>query len=188
MAHRFKPEHMDRLLSTEREKMISPELVWEALGLADTSVLADIGAGPGFFAVRGAKLTSGAVHAVDIEPQMLEKLAQRADEAGLTNVFTHEGNAQEIPLVDHTADQTLCAFVLHEVDNLALALAELRRITKLGGRVGMLEWDKKDTQMGPPVHERLAADELTAAAHAVGFSEVHELRPNDAHYLLVCTV
>ncbi|MCY0876496.1 MAG: methyltransferase domain-containing protein [Firmicutes bacterium] len=188
MAHRFKPEHMDRLLSTEREKMISPETVWKELGVTVSSVLADIGAGPGFFAIRGAKLTHGAVHAVDIEPQMLERLSQRAAEEGLTTVQTHEGNAQAIPLPDHTADQTLCAFVLHEVDDLAKALGELRRITKPGGRVGMLEWEKKDTPFGPPLHERLAAAELIQAAKAAGFVEVTEMKPNDVNYLLVCTV
>lgn len=188
MAHRFKPEHMDRLLSADREKLISPEEVWQSLGITASSVLADIGAGPGFFAIRGAKLTTGSVHAVDIEPLMLEKLAQRAVEEGVTNVLTHAGNAQAIPLADAVADQTLCAFVLHEVDDLAVALSELKRITKPGGRVGMLEWEKKDTQMGPPVHERLAASDLAAAARAAGFSEVQEVHPNAAHYLLVCSV
>lgn len=185
MGHRFNPEHMDRLLSKDREKMISPERVWRELDVQSDSVVADIGAGPGFFSIPAARATAAQVYAVDIEPQMLDAVRERAVRLGLTNVTTVPGRAERIPLDDAAVDRTLCAFVLHEVEDLAAALGELRRITRPGGRVGLLEWEKKETSVGPPVTERLDKKDLLTAARSAGFSAAREWQPNPDQYMLM---
>ncbi|MCY0869043.1 MAG: class I SAM-dependent methyltransferase [Firmicutes bacterium] len=186
LAHRFNPAHLDRLVSPERAKMLPPETVIGYFAADKSAVFADIGAGPGFFTLPAAQSTTGQVFGVDIEPAMLEALRHRAQEAGQDNIHTVVGDAQAVPLEDGQADCTLCSCVLHEVPDLSAALHELYRITKPGGRVVLVEWDKKETGFGPPVADRLDRAELASAAKAVGFvaTQVHE--PGEAHYALVC--
>jgi ubiquinone/menaquinone biosynthesis C-methylase UbiE len=186
LAHRFNPAHLDRLVSPERAKLLPPETVIGYFGADKSAVFADIGAGPGFFTLPAARTTTGPVYGVDIEPSMLEALQQRAEAAGQGNIHTVVGDAQAVPLEDAQADCTLCSCVLHEVADLSAALRELYRITKPGGRVVLVEWDKKDTGFGPPLADRLDREELKTAAKAAGFvsAQVHE--PGEAHYALVC--
>lgn len=185
MGHRFKPEHMQRLLSAEREQSLPPSWVWDHLRLGGCLDVADVGVGPGYFALPAAQRTTGTVYGIDIEPQMLAALKERALAEGKVNLVGLEGNADAIPLPDDAVDCTLCAFVLHEVDVLSRALAELRRITKENGVVGLLEWEKKETSYGPPVSERLDRDVLLAAAQAAGFSEIVVQVPNQDQYMLI---
>ena len=117
---------------------------------------------------------------------MLAALQQRAQKEGLTNVEALEGTAEAIPLPDRSVDRTLCAFVLHEVSDLDKALCELRRITKTGGVICLVEWEKQETSFGPPVVERLAKHDLKTALERVGIPVVSEQKPNDDHYLMVC--
>jgi len=188
LSHRFNPQHLDRLLSEEREKSLPPSWVWDALTVQNGNNIADVGAGPGYFALPAARLTKGTVYAVDVEPAMLEALKGRAQAAGLENISLVEGNAQAIALSDQAVDRTLCAFVLHEVDDLAVALRELQRITKKGGLIGLLEWEKKPTNFGPPIADRLSAEELEQAMRAIGMTQITSSKPNDDQYMLICTV
>ena len=118
--------------------------------------MADVGVGPGYFAIPAARQTNATVYGIDVETKMLVALQKRAQNEGLTNVQALEGTAEAIPLPDSAVDRTLCAFVLHEVSNLDKALRELRRITKTGGVLCLVEWEKQETSFGPPVAERLS--------------------------------
>ncbi len=186
MSHRFGPEHMERLLSPERHRLLPPETVLTELSVGLLTSVADVGVGPGYFAIPAAHKTKGIVYGIDVEPKMLAALQQRAKEEGLTNVETLEGAAETIPLPDRAVDRALCAFVLHEVPDLDKALRELRRITKTDGLLCMVEWEKQETSFGPPVADRLAKHDLKTALERLGMTVVKERKPNDAHYLLVC--
>lgn len=186
MSHRFNPEHMERLLSPERHRSLPPETVLTELSVGLLTSVADVGVGPGYFAIPAARKTNAVVYGIDVEPKMLAALKQRADEEGLTNVEALRGAADAVPLPDRAVDRTLCAFVLHEVPDLGKALRELRRITKTDGLVCVVEWEKQETSFGPPVAERLAKHDLRIALQRSGMTVVHEQKPNDDHYLLVC--
>ncbi len=185
MTHRFNPLHADRLLSAERMQMISPAKIIDHLNIQTDQIVADVGVGPGFFAIPFAKHTGNLVYGIDIEPQMLTLLVDRAEQAQV-QLEAIQASAEQIPLADQLVDRTLCAFVLHEVNNPVGALQEFKRITKKAGLIGIVEWEKKATKHGPPVEERLSREELTKAlAHA-------QLEPrewvdlSEDHYLCIC--
>lgn len=52
------------------------------------------------------------------------------------------------------------AFVLHEVPNMEKAISECKRILKSNGRLVILEWEAVESEMGPPIHERISSDSL----------------------------
>ncbi len=185
MPHRFHPQHADRLLSEERMQMISPDQVMDHLKIESGQMVADVGTGPGFFAIPIAKRTQQLVHGIDLEPLMLEKLKERA-ESEQVQIELMEASAEEIPLPDHQVDRTLCAFVLHEVDDPIRALQEFWRITKKEGLIGIVEWEKKATQYGPPIPERLSREDLDSMLEKAQL-QLHEwVDLNENHYLCIC--
>lgn len=184
MTHRFDPKKVNKLDNPERRKLLPPEEILAPLGIGGRDDVADIGAGPGFFAIPAARMTQGTVYGVDVEPQMLEYLREKAAEAGAANVKPVQSDAESIDLPDASVDKAICAFVLHEVADLQKGLAEIKRILRPDGRLLVLEWEKKETESGPPVEERLDAAELQPAIKSFGF-KTRVLRPNPNHYMIL---
>ncbi len=184
MAHRFNPEHRDRLMSDDRRKILSAQDVVRFLGVDGSVSIADVGVGPGYFAIPAAKSTTGRVYGVDVSSRMLDALQEHASNEGVGNIEVLEGDAQAIPLHDGAVDRALCAFVLHEVDDLHQAVSELKRITKPGGKIGVIEWEKRETEQGPPVSDRLSKDDLRQAFAQVHLHDAEEFQLNPNHYML----
>ncbi|WP_062305521.1 class I SAM-dependent methyltransferase [Alicyclobacillus sendaiensis] len=182
MPHVFRPEHALRLLGAERERLLPPDRIIDALEMQGHEDVVDIGAGPGFFALPMARRTKGTVYAVDLSKEMLAMLGERAAQAGLTHVQTLEAPADRLPLPAESVDRALMAFVLHEVPDRIAALGEVRRVLRPGGKFLLLEWDKRPMEMGPPVDERLSLDDCEEALKAAGFKVLHRVFPNDVHY------
>ncbi|WP_206881168.1 class I SAM-dependent methyltransferase [Alicyclobacillus mali (ex Roth et al. 2021)] len=182
MPHVFRPEHAMRLVNEERERLLPPDRIIDAMEVHGQEDVIDIGAGPGFFALPMARRTQGTVYAVDLSPEMLAMLSERARQAGLDHVQVVEATADQLPLPDESVDRALMAFVLHEVPDQAAALREVHRVLRPGGKFLLLEWDKRPMDMGPPVEERLALDVSEAALRSAGFDILHRIFPNDVHY------
>ena len=186
MTHRFNPHHAHRLLSEERMQLIPPSKVIEHLQIEAGHKVADVGAGPGYFAIPVARHTGSLVYGIDVEPQMLSMLTERAEQAQVTLQAVH-ASAERIPLSEGLVDRTLCAFVLHEVDNPSLALQEFRRITTNEGLIGIVEWEKKVTKHGPPVQERLSREELMKELGKAKLKPQKWVELNEDQYLCICS-
>ncbi|MCA0988683.1 class I SAM-dependent methyltransferase [Guptibacillus algicola] len=154
---RFKPGKADRLLDPKRKEIISPEEVISTLHLKNTDHVADFGAGNGYFTLPVAEAVQK-VYAVDIEKQMLDLLEKRA--SAHDNIEYVVSDLEDIQLPDHTVDKAIAAFVLHEVPDLTKAFAEFKRIIKPRQRLLVLEWEKIEMDMGPPVHERMSSETM----------------------------
>jgi len=184
MPHVFRPEHAMRLIALERARLLPADRVLDALDVQAHHDVIDIGAGPGYFALPLARRTRGKVFAVDLSPEMLQMLSERARESGVS-IEAHQAPAERLPLEDASVDRALMAFVLHEVPDRQAAVREVRRVLREKGRFLLLEWDKRPMDMGPPVEERLSVDECEALLVAEGFRILHRIYPNDVHYGLV---
>lgn len=182
-GHRFDPKHMEKLVNPERRKMLPPEEILKLLDVQTEHTVADIGCGPGFFTIPLATVAED-VYGVDVSPEMLRMLKERADEQGLNNITLVESPAEHIALADAAVDRAICSLVLHEVDDLAQTLSEFKRILRSGGKLLLIEWEKKSAEMGPPLHIRLAPDELLAALAQAGFKGAVS-RPNPEQYIIV---
>ncbi|AEJ42694.1 class I SAM-dependent methyltransferase [Alicyclobacillus acidocaldarius] len=185
MPHVFRPEHAARLVGEERERLLPPDRIIDAMKMDGQEDVVDIGAGPGFFALPLARRTQGTVYAVDLSPEMLAMLSERARQAGLDHVQVLEATADQLPLPDESVHRALMAFVLHEVPDQAAALREVYRVLRPGGRFLLLEWDKRPMEMGPPVEERLSIHACEEALRTAGFEILHRIFPNDVHYGIV---
>ena len=117
----------------ERDKWQMPDRVIEALALRPTDSVADIGAGTGYMAVRFARqLKSGTAFAVDIEPNMVQHMAERAKAAGIDNLRAVKGSVTS-PNLPEAVDVIFLLNTYHHLDarpgllQTAAHIAEIRR-------------------------------------------------------------
>lgn len=187
MPHKFDVREKHLLLSEAREAALEPAKLLRKLGLRAGDTMADIGCGPGFFALPAARIVgqNGIVLAGDIQGEMLTAVRSRAHEAGLRNVRVVKTSETEIPLPAEAFDFVLLAFVLNELEHRATFLHRAARMLKPTGRVVVLEWERAEAPSGPPLEDRIARDELEADALAAGLRVKEDGALGDGQYYCV---
>ena len=183
--HKFNPGHLERLMSEEREKELSPEKILREAGLKPGQIFADIGAGPGFFTIPAARIIgpSAIAFAVDTQAEMLIDLRDRRNPPD--NVILMKSEEYEIPIGDFEADFTLLAYVLHETPDKVRLLREIKRVMKPGATLLVLDWAKKAEDKGPPLEERISDKEARAFVEEAGFDVVQLSPLNTSHYRII---
>jgi ubiquinone/menaquinone biosynthesis C-methylase UbiE len=149
--------------------------------------VADVGCGPGFFTLPAARIVgpAGRVYAIDISEDLLRAVRAKADAKGLRQIITVPATETAIPLPDVSVDLAVLAFVVHEAIEPATFTHEVARILTPAGRVMLLEWDKRESPMGPPVRDRLTREASEALLKDAGFILIDRFTPNEYHYGLL---
>lgn len=184
-VRKFDPKQMDRLLSPERKQWHDPEVILDGAGVRPGMVVADIGSGPGFLTIPLALRvgTDGKVLAVDVAPEMLERLRERAAEAEAGNVETLlSPDGGPLPIPAGSLDAAVMVNVLHEVDARDALLRDLLGALKAGGALGLVEWKKERSDFGPPEDHRLAERDVQSLLREAGFGEVEPFSVGAHHY------
>jgi cyclopropane fatty-acyl-phospholipid synthase-like methyltransferase len=124
-----------------RDQRLHINQVMDALAIAPGKTVADIGAGSGWFTVRAAKRVtdSGAVYAVDINPQAIDYINQRIKKEQLHNVKTILSKPDDPELPPASIDAVLLLKTYHEVANPVALLRNLRGSLRPGARVGVID-------------------------------------------------
>ena len=170
------------LESPERRRSLDPEAFWEKVGLLPTTVVAEVGAGTGYFALPAARRVgkTGKVYAVDISEELVGLLRERSQKEKLPQLVAVLSQEDRIPLPDHVADVVLFANVLHDVP--APTIAEAVRLLRPGGCFVNLDWKKEETPQGPPLSIRLSPAQATEILGKWGLMVVGEWSPGPHHY------
>jgi len=126
----------------ERALEDRPEIVIEAMGLQNGDVVAEVGAGTGFFTRRLAEAVApdGVVWANDIHPEMLELMSEYLERDGITNVRQILGEETDPKLPAETFDWILLVDVYHEFQQPKPMLAGIRKALKPDGRIALVEY------------------------------------------------
>lgn len=173
----------------ERDGYQKPDEVMKALALRPGEVVADIGAGSGYFALRFARAVgeAGRVYAVDISPDMVRHLNRRLRDTGIRNVFTVLADPDDPLLPDASVDRFVIVDTWHHVDEQAKYLALLKRMLKPGGQVVHIDFQKRELPIGPPVAMKIAREDLVKQMEAAGFTLAAEHTFLPYQYFLVFT-
>ena len=170
----------------KRDTWQKPHEVIKALSLKPDAVIADIGSGTGYFAVRLANMVpKGRVYGVDIEPDMVKYLSDRAKREKRDNIVAMRGSPND-PRLPEKVDLILMVDVFHHIEDRSSYFRKLQTSLKPGGRIAIIDF-RMDSADGPPKAARVPAnrvlDELRRAGYAV--SAQHRFLPNQ--YFLVFT-
>ncbi|HOQ60960.1 MAG TPA: class I SAM-dependent methyltransferase, partial [Vicinamibacterales bacterium] len=143
-----------------------------ALAIAEGSVVADIGAGGGWFTIRlGRRVGSnGTVYAEDIQRQMLEATSRRAAREGLTNVRTVLGTSEDPRLPKGALDAVLIVDTYHELENPVAMLRNIAASLKAQGRVGVVDFKRDGLGPGPALEERVDPELVIRDAAEAGLA------------------
>jgi ubiquinone/menaquinone biosynthesis C-methylase UbiE len=156
----------------ERESEEAPTKAIDALELTEGMVVADIGAGSGYYTARMAKKVGprGRVYATDIQPGMIALLDRRIKDEGLTNVTTILGGMEDPGLPPRAIDLAIMVDVYHELQQPQLFLQRLKDAFKPGGRLVLLEFRKEDPKIPILEVHKMSVAEVKAEMEAEGYA------------------
>jgi cyclopropane fatty-acyl-phospholipid synthase-like methyltransferase len=170
-----------------RQAWQKPDEVLRTLGVRKGQTVCDIGAGPGYFALRLASLVgaSGRVYAVDVEPRILEILRDRVAAAGTRQVTPVLGLTDDPLLPDGACDLALVVDTYHHFPDGAAYLRRLRRALAPRGRVVNIDFHKRPTPVGPEMEHRISREDFLRDARGAGLRVVAEPTFLENQYFLV---
>ena len=163
----FAPLDLGLLEGSDREQWQKPDQIMDALKIADGSVVAEIGAGGGWFTVRLAHRVNqnGLVYAEDIQPLMLEALKRKLRRENLFNVQPVLGTTKNSGL-PHGLDAILIVGAYHEMEDPVAVLKDAANSLKPQGRIGIVEYTAGAGGPGPEADRRVDPQTVVAGAAA----------------------
>jgi predicted methyltransferase len=168
----------------ERDAWQKPHEVIRALGLKPEARVADLGAGTGYFAARLANmLPAGRIYAVDVEPDMVRFLGERAKREKLPNLVAVAGKPDN-PRLPQKVDLILLVDVYHHIEDRERYFRALRASLRPGGRIAIIDFTL-DSPQGPPRAARVAPEKVKAEMMAAGHALAAEHRFLPYQYFLV---
>ena len=185
VAHQEHPprsagEYARVLEDPARDEWQKPHEVVMALKLRTNEVIADIGAGTGYFSRRFAR-HAGKVLAVDIDANLLAIAAKDAP-ANLTTVLALPDDPKLPP---KSVDTVFFCDVLHHIANRPAYYAKLKSAMKPGGRLVIVDFHKRPLPVGPPPDMKLSLEEVQQELKSAGFHEAGSFDMLSHQYFLV---
>ena len=183
----FPPSDLGLLDAPDRDLGQRPAQVMDALGMADASVVADIGAGSGWFTIRLARRVGprGTVYAEDVQKEMITALSRRVNREGFNNVRAQLGTNNDPRLPASSFDAVLMVDAYHEVEDRVTMLANLATSLKPQGRLGIIDFRLDGTGPGPAPEERVSPDVVVNAAKAAGLKLIRQEPFLEYQYFLI---
>ena len=156
-----------------RELEEQPRKAIEMMELKPTDVVADIGAGSGYFSFRmAAKVPQGKVLAVDIQKEMVDEVNKISAEKKVANVETILSTIEDPKLPEGKVDVALMVDAYHEFDHPREMMDGIAKGLKPGGRVVLVEYRAEDPNVRILPHHKMTIDQAKKEMAAVGLKFV----------------
>ena len=164
------------------------EEIMEKLHLKTGDIVADIGAGSGYFTIPLASRVGeeGLVFAEDIQIEMINYISKKVEALKLKNVRVIFGKTEDPSLLDNFFDLAFLANTYHELEMPYKLLENIRKDLRYFGRLAIIDWDPaKKASFGPPIEEKIPEDTVIKEIERTGFEliEKHNFMPY--HYFLI---
>ena len=172
----------DWLERSDREAREQPDRVIELLGVAAGMVVADVGAGTGYFTVRLARKVGakGEVLATDIQPEMLRRIDARLSRENIQNVRLIRADENAANLPARCCDLVLLVDVYHELTDPPAVMAGVRRALRPAGRLALVEYRAEDPDLPIKPEHTMTLARIRQEVEPMGFRFVtsHEELPD----------
>jgi protein-L-isoaspartate O-methyltransferase len=173
--------------SPGRDERLQVTRVMDLLGISLGKVVADIGAGSGWFTVRAARRVTdtGTVYAVDINPEAIRCIDNRVKKEGLRNVKTILSKADDPLLPANAIDSVLLLKTYHEVEKPVALLQNLRASLRASAKVGVIDRNGNGENHG--VAREIVIREAAAAGYQLS-GQYDFVKQDGMDYFLIFTV
>src|SRR6185295_925240 len=167
-----------------RAEKLQINRVMDILRIKQGSNVADIGAGSGWFTTRAARRvgTAGKVFAVEINPEFLKYIRDRAVDEKLTNIQTVLGKEDDPLLPPSSVDAVLILRTYHEIAQPILVLARLREAMKPEALLGIIDRNGNGKDHG--INRKVVIKEAAEAGFAL-VEQYDFVKPDGMDYFLV---
>jgi FkbM family methyltransferase len=157
-------------------------------GLVENMIVADLGAGNGFYSINAAKMVPrGKVYAVEIQKDYLVNLKNKAKDAGLGNIDCICGDAEKIggtKLKNNIVDAVVVSNIFFQIENKDRFMDEISRILKNGGKVLLVEWSDNSV-FGSNFKKIIPKEKAREMFENKGFVFDREINAGPHHYGMI---
>jgi arsenite methyltransferase len=185
--HKDPKAYIGALEDPQRDAYQKPHEVLTALNLKPGEVIADIGAGSGYFTFPIAHHLGpeGKVYAVDVSSDMILHLNRRIRDLKTTNVVSVLADPDDPLLPEQSVNRFFICDVWHHVESPSKYLGMIKKMLKPGGQVIMIDFHKKELPFGPPMAMKIAREDLVKQMESNGFRLANEHSFLPYQYFLV---
>ena len=171
----------------EREQEEEPRRALELIDIRPGMVVADVGAGTGYFTVLLAQRVGlqGKVYANDIQPKLLGILRDKIQKGNLSNIEIVQGRHDDTRLPEGTIELALLVDVYHEFQYPQAMLASIRRSLKPSGLLVLLEYRKEDPDLPILEEHKMSVKEARTEVEAEGFTFDRSVRGLPRQHILI---
>ena len=164
------------------------EEIMDRLHLGAGDIVADIGAGSGFFTIPFSSRVGekGLVFAEEIQIEMINYISRKVEEQELKNIRVIFGKPEDPSLLDNFFNLVFLANTYHELEKPFLMLENIKKDMRHSGRLAIIDWDPaKQSPFGPQIEAKVPENTIIKEVERVGFEliEKHNFMPY--HYFLV---
>lgn len=155
------------------------------------TTMLDVGAGSGYLSIAAAEImgSGSRVYTLDSHEESVKSLDKELAEKGIKNITTIKADAvSAIPLQRDIVDICLMSNVVHgfvankEMDKV---LKNINAVLKEDGKLIIIDFQKKDTPVGPPLDIRLNPDEVENIVEPYGYVKTGSFDAGQSHYVVV---
>ncbi|MCD5382376.1 MAG: methyltransferase domain-containing protein [Candidatus Pacebacteria bacterium] len=171
----------------ETGRFVQPEVISTHFHFREGEVIADFGAGSGYFLAALSQLVGpeGRVYACDIQKTLVEKLGIIAQEQRLSNIEPLWCDLEAIggtKLADGVLDGGVLINTLFQIEDKETVLQELARVIRPGGKLFVVDWTESFAGLGPQPGAVIDALTVQSLAEAQGFAFDRTFPAGDHHY------
>jgi len=179
--HKFNIKNLEKLDNPKRRQLMPPEETLKKFNFVDNGTLLDIGCGIGYFTIPAANIISkGKVIGLDIMSEMIDIAKERAHNA--CNIEFIKSEEYSFPIQDASIDYVFISNVIHEIEDKPRYFKEIRRVLKTDGFLCIIDWEKKETEIGPSIDERISKQEMINSCVDANFEHLEDININIDHY------
>jgi ubiquinone/menaquinone biosynthesis C-methylase UbiE len=185
--HNDPKAYIGALEDPTRDAYQKPHEVLKALNIKPGEIIADIGAGSGYFTFRLSHFVGdkGKIYAVDVSPEMILHVNRRIRELKANNVVTVLADPDDPLLPDQSVNRFFICDVWHHIENQTKYLSLMKKMLKPSGEVVMIDFHKKEFPVGPPMNMKIAREDLSKQLDSNGYRLTKEHSFLPYQYFLV---
>lgn len=161
----------------------------KAFQLEENNIVADLGAGTGFYSVAAAKMVPrGKVYAVEVQKDFVKTVTNKAREAHVSNIEVLWGDIEKLggtKLKDNIVDAVIVSNVLFQIEHRDQFMEEAKRIMKPGGRLLLIDWTAGVSVMGPNAKDFMPKKSARELFEKKGFVYDRDIEAGVQHYGII---